>query len=163
MNTDHATAADYLRIGIELGLVEPQQARDWADAIIRESEAPPAEIIEVSWSHDVGALIRSLFTAPGEGNRALAGRWLLHDLATVLGEGDDDGLVEVVRGCLAVCVASGLDEDTWHRFDAVDDELSLARQGVFGSVEACREALVSLLAEYPAAPEIGAAAPRSVD
>ena len=163
MIADQATAFDYLRIGIELGLVEPQQARDWANAIIRATEAPPVEIIEVSWSRDVPALVRSLFTAPGEGNRTLAGEWLLHDLGTLLDEGDDDGFEQVVRGCLAVCVAAGLDEDTWRRFDVVDDELSLARQGAYGSVEACREALVGLLAGYPAAPPIGADTPRVAD
>ena len=163
MNADDATAADYLRIGIELGWVEPQAARDWADAIIRTMEEPPAEIIEVSWSQDVASLVRALGTAPGEGDRVLAGRWLLNDLAVVLEEGDHDCLEHVVRGCLAVCVAAGLDEPTYHRFDAIDDELSLARLGTYGSVETCRLALATLLAEYPAAPQIGADTPRDAD
>ena len=155
MNADHATAADYLRIGVELGLVEPQRARDWADAVIRTEQAPEAEISEVSWSRDMPALIRSLYTVPGEGNRVLAGQWLLADLGEALGRCHDDHLEQVVRQCLAVCVAAGLDEDTYRSFDAIDDALSLARQGAYGSVGACREGLADLLAAYPGAPWVG--------
>ena len=163
MNADHATAADYLRIGIELGLVEPQRARDWADAVIRAEEAPAAEIIEVSWSLDMPALIRSLCTVPGEGDRVLAGQWLLADLGEALGQCDDERLDKIVRQCLAVCVAAGLDEETYYRFDTIDDELSLARLSAYGTVGECREALVDLLAAYPCAPRVGVDADRTTD
>jgi hypothetical protein len=156
MNADYATTADYLRIGIELGLLEPREAHDWADAVVRAEDAPSPEILEVGASADVPALLRHLCTVPGEGDRALAGRWLLADLAEVLATCGDDDLEQVVRQALAVCVAAGLDEATWRRFDTIDDELSLAHTGAHGSVAACRASLAGALAGCGVAPDADA-------
>ena len=145
--------AEYLRIGIEVGLLEPTAAHAWADALVEALPQPSGEVIEVACSRNLAALHTSLRSVPGERDSRLAGQWLLgtlRDRLPLCGQ----GLARAIRQSLQVCVAAGLDEDTFHRFNVIDDQLSLARTGAHGTVAECRAGFTHALAEYPAPPSV---------
>lgn len=146
-----ATMAEYLRLGIEVGVLEPAVARAWADAIVEALPRPPGEVIDVAWSRSLPELLTNLRLIPGERDSKLAGLWLLGSLRDDL-PSDDEPLDRAVRQALQVCRAAGLDDDICRRFDVVDDLLSLARTGAYGSIADCRGEFVDALAEYPAPP-----------
>lgn len=50
---------------------------------------------------------------------------------------------------MSIARLAGLGDDTYYRFDSLDDELSLARTEVYGSIEQCRLDLQSELESYP--------------
>lgn len=152
MTSGYATMAEYLRVGIEVGFIESSVARSWADAIVEALPQPPGEVIEVAWSKGLPESLTNLRFIPGERDSTLAGQWLLGSLREWL-PSDDEHLEQALRQALQVCVAAGNDEATCNRFDVLDDQLSLARTGVYGTVADCRVELVAALAEYPTSPE----------
>jgi hypothetical protein len=151
MKPSYATIAEYYRVGLEAGLIQPDDVRSWADGVIAELDQPPAEIIEVSWSKGVPELLENLNTIPGERDRSLAGRWLLGLLRDTLPQSDEQ-LSWAVRRAMQIAQSTGLGNDTYYQFDLVDDELFLARNGQYGTVAECRRELESALAEYPSPP-----------
>lgn len=146
-----ATIAEYFRLGIEIGLLEPESARAWANSEIARLDAPPYEIIEVSWSKDLSSLLDALSSVPGERDRQSAGRWLLGLLRERLPRPESE-LQHAASQAMRIAQAAELGDDEYYRFDAVDDELSLARNNVYGSVEECRSTFLAELAAYPVAP-----------
>lgn len=116
----------------------------------------------MSWSTDVPRLVTSLHAIPGERDSVLAGHWLLNILGKSLSE-DEERLEYAIRQSLQICTRAGLDQETYYRFDAIDDELSLARLGQYGTVARCREEFVKILAEYASAPRIETDVDRTQD
>lgn len=145
-----ASFAQYFRIGLELGIVTPDQVREWAISVIDEMDEPPGEIIEISWRKPRSELITDLNEVKGDADFALVRRWLLGTLSSNLPSADDH-LDHVIRQAMGVARAVG-DQDLYYVFDAIEDELQLARTQVYGTVEECRESFNSALREFGTAP-----------
>lgn len=145
-----ATIAEYFRIGLEVGLLSPEKASAWATSEVARMEDPPYELIDVSWSKGLASTLVALSSVQGERDKHLAGSWLLGQLRESLPHSDAD-LHLVARQAMQVARAAELGDETYYRFDMVDDELSLARTKVYGTVEECRVNLLSELARYPVA------------
>jgi hypothetical protein len=77
MEASLASFAQYFRIGLEVGLYEPEEARDWAISVIDRMDEPPSEIIEVSWHKPLAQLISDLNEVKGEPEISLVCKWLL--------------------------------------------------------------------------------------
>jgi hypothetical protein len=142
-----ATIAEYFRIGLQVGLLSPERASDWATSEIARMEDPPYELIEVSWSKGLASTLEALSSVQGERDKHLAGRWLLGQLRESLPHADAE-LQLAARQAMQVARAAELGDETYYRFDMVDDELSLARTKVYGTVEECRVNLLKELAGY---------------
>ena len=144
-----ATTAEYFRIGLLVGLLSAEEASAWATAVIARLEDPPYELIEVSWSKGLASTLEALSSVQGERDKYLAGSWLLGRLRESLPHADGE-LQFAARQAMQVARAAELGDETHYRFDMVDDELSLARTKVYGTVEECRVNFLNELAGYPA-------------
>lgn len=147
-NVSLATIAEYFRLGLQIGLLLPEQASAWADSVIVAMDTPPGEIIEVSWSKGLASTLDALSLIPGERDKQLAGRWLLGLLRESITD-SDEGFQLATRQAMHIARNAELGNEVYYRFDMVDDELSLARTNVYGTVEKCREDLLNELADYP--------------
>lgn len=142
-----ATVAEYFRLGIQVGLLAPSQAVEWADAEIAGAEKAPEELIEVAWAKGLASTLDALAAVPGERDSKLAGSWLLGLLGKAIPE-SGEGLQLAAQSAMHIARYAELGDDTYCRFDMIDDELSLARTKVYGTVEECRSNLIAELAEY---------------
>jgi hypothetical protein len=142
-----ATIAEYFRLGLQVGLLKPEHAVAWADAEIAAAEVAPEGMIEVSWSKGVASAMEALGAVRGERNMQLAGRWLLGLMRQAVPE-SAEGLQLAAQRAMQIARYAELGDETYYRFDMIDDELSLARMKVYGTVEECRSNLVAELAEY---------------
>jgi len=151
MGPSLATFAEYYRLGLEAGLLLPESAKNWAMSVVEELAEPPGEIIEISWSKGAAMTLENLRAVQGERDRVLAAHWLLASLREA-NQTSDDELHRVVQRAMQIAQAAELGGDVYNRFDAIDDELSLARSNTYGSVIECRKELADALSEYPSAP-----------
>jgi hypothetical protein len=142
-----ATIAEYFKLGLQVGMLQPSQAVTWADAVIASAEIPPEGIIDVAWSNGPASAIDALSAVPGERDKKIAGHWLLGLLRQSLPESEEELQLAAARA-LQIARQAELGDETYYRFDMIDDELSLARTKVYGTVEQCRADLVALLADY---------------
>jgi hypothetical protein len=142
-----ATIAEYFRLGLQVGLLTPEQAVAWADAQIAAAEAPPEGMIEVAWCKGLASTIEALGAVPGERNKQLAGHWLLGLMREAVPESAEE-LQLAAQRAMQIARHAELGDEAYYRFDMIDDELSLARTQVYGTVEECRMNLVAALAEY---------------
>jgi hypothetical protein len=149
-----ATVAEYFRIGLQVGLLLPDQAAEWATAVISDLATPPYEVIEVSWSKGLASTLEALSSVKGERDKQLAGHLLLGLIRDSLPE-SESGLHLAAHRAMSIAREAELGDETYYRFDIIDDELSLARTKVYGTVEQCRLDLVNELAEYPSANVFG--------
>jgi hypothetical protein len=107
-------------------------------------------VIDVSWSKSLPALLSALSQVPGERSSSLAGEWLLASLRSKLEHIGDP--FAVARLAMNVAQMAGLEDSVYNTFDAIDDGLSLASLGQYGTVDACRAELENALASYRAMP-----------
>jgi hypothetical protein len=143
-----ATIAEYFRLGLQVGLLLPEHASAWATSVLAALDSPPYEIIEVSWSKGLASTLDALSAVPGERDKSLAGRWLLGLLRESIPD-SEEGLQLAARRAMQIARDAELGDETYYRFDMVDDELSLARNKIYGTVEQCRIELLRELTEYP--------------
>lgn len=146
MTPSLASFAQYFRIGLEVGLCEPEEAKEWAISVIDRMDEPPAEIIEVSWRKPLAHVISDLNEVQGEPEMALVCRWLLGRISLTL-DSTNDSLGRAVRQAMGIARAVG-DSDLYYAFDVIEDELHLAENQTFGTVVACREDLDKALNEH---------------
>ncbi len=143
----YATIAEYFRLGLQVGLLLPAQAVAWADAEIAAAEVVPEELIEVAWAKGLASTMNALAAVSGERDKQLAGRWLLAFLGQSISASDAD-LDLAVQSAMHIAWHAEMGDETYYRFVLIDDELSLARTKVYGTVEKCRSNLLAELAEY---------------
>lgn len=145
-----ASFAQYFRIGLEAGICEPEQARDWAIAVIDQMEEPPGEIIEVSWHKPTAQLISDLNEIKGEPDVDLVRKWLLGALSEAM-DAASASLGQTVRQAIMVARVLG-PTDLYSELDTIEDELQLAHAGTYGTVDACRRELKNVLDESGTSP-----------
>jgi len=150
MKPSLATCAQYFRIGLQVGLCEPEEARDWAISVIDLMDEPPGEIIEVSWRKPLAQLISDLNEVKGEPEMSLVCRWLLGRLSQTL-EPNDDSFDRAVRQARGIAHEAG-DSDLYYVFDVIEDELRLAETQTYGTVAACRDEFDKALNEHGTPP-----------
>jgi hypothetical protein len=150
-NLDHmepslASFAQYFRIGLEVGLCDPEEARDWAISVIDRMDEPPGEIIEVSWHKPLAQLISDLNEVKGEPEIGLVCKWLLGRISLTL-EPTNNFLELAVRQARGIAHAVG-DSDLYYVFDVIDDEIRLAETQTYGTIAACRDDFDKALNEH---------------
>jgi hypothetical protein len=144
----HATIAEYFRLGLQVGLLMPDQAVAWADEKIASAQVAPEELMDVAWARGLTSTMDALAAVPGERNKQLAGRWLLGLLAQSI-PSSDEGLQLAAQRAMYIARDAELGDETYYRFNMIDDELSLARTNAYGTIEECRVNLVAELADFP--------------
>ena len=138
-----ATAAQFYRICLLVGLCDPDEARAWSIRVIDQLAQPPGEIIEVSWRKPLTQLIEDLNAVPGEADRSLMRSWLLPPLwrnttdSTV-------GLDRALRQGMHLARSLN-DEELYYQFDCIDDQLQLAATGTYGTPAEVRNEFEAIL------------------
>ena len=150
-----ATIADYFRLGLETGLLKPDDAKAWALSVVERLPEPPYEIIELSWIEGLASTLEALATIKGERDTKLAGQWILGCLRESMPQSDEH-LHWMARRAMQIAKTAGLGDETYYKFDSIDDALSLARSKTCGTVEECRNGLLDALEEYPMPPSFSA-------
>ncbi|MDQ1923116.1 hypothetical protein [Massilia pseudoviolaceinigra] len=152
MRPSLASFAQYFRIGVEVGLCKPQEARDWAISVIDEMDEPPGEIIEVSWRKPLPQLISDLNDVKGEPDVDLVCSSLLGRLSLTLTTANDY-LGQAVLQAREIARAAG-NSDLYDLFNVMDDQLCLAETQTYGTVSECREDFEKALEEHRTPPLI---------
>jgi len=142
-----AELADFFCKGIETGLLTPEHARQWAEAVIAKEDQPASAFIDMALNRTTPALICALreltegagFPSTGPGLLALL---LEADIAST------EDLARCIQTALRVCRHCAMSEDACYAFDGLDDALYLARHDVYGSVPDCRDAFIEVLRQY---------------
>ena len=150
MKQSLASFSQYFRIGLEVGLCEPEEARDWAISVIDRMDMPPGEIIEVSWRKPLAQLISDLNEVKGEPEMSLVCRWLLGRLQLTLGS-TNSSLGVAVRQAKGIAREAG-SSDLYYIFDVIEDELCLAEAQTYGTVVECRDDFDKALNEHGTPP-----------
>lgn len=145
-----ASFSQYFRIGLEVGLCEPEEARDWAISVIDRMSVPPGEIIEVSWRKPLAQLISDLNEVKGVPEMSLVCRWLLGRLQITM-RSDNNSLGVAVRQAKAIAREAG-SSDLYYIFDVIEDELCLAEVQTYGTVAECRDDFDKTLDEHGTPP-----------
>ncbi|HEY8097979.1 MAG TPA: hypothetical protein VIE65_18120 [Methylobacter sp.] len=141
-----ATIAEYFRIALLTGILQPDEIRRWADQLIAELPEAPGELVEISWSKDLPMLMNALESIQGERDKKLAGKCLLGLVRENLPK---SALMEAAAQAMYIVQLADLGNELYLKFDAVHEGLSLAYNGIVGTVGPYRAELVSLLAKFP--------------
>lgn len=148
MQIDHGIAADYYLYGIELGILGFDQAISWADEVIEKEDQPSGEIIDLALSRPRGrnGVMEALKEVQGERNPQVSGAMLLFDLSRKLDLGES--IKNIASKALSVAWATQLPEEVRWEFDHIEDEISLAEQGIYGDLVQCKIELIKSLSKY---------------
>jgi hypothetical protein len=152
-DVSNATVAFYFLIGLEAGIFKDDCAKEWAFNIVGLSDNPPIDIIEVATANLREDVFANLNNVAGERDTRLAGSWLLAYLHDYI-QSHPNSTRRVVQKAMQVSRSTSLPDDVYYAFDLIDDELSLAENGTFGTVEQSRAELVSALAEFGTSPVV---------
>lgn len=146
-NPTNSTIAAYYLYGLEVGIVTLQQAKDWAFSIVESMDNPPADIIDVALSSGLSEINEKLNAVAGERDVQLAGKWLLNTLSREFSS-NPFNVERITKQAMQVTRSTALGDDEYYVFDHIDDALSLAQSGTYGSVEGCRSELENALSAY---------------
>ncbi|WP_310056681.1 hypothetical protein [Lysobacter niastensis] len=142
--SDRATVAAYFLYGLEAGLFPEDCAKDWAFSVIAALDDPPIEIIDVATAAHRQDVFGALANASLGADSALAGRWLLTRVHNEL-LSNRISVRDAIRKSMQVAFSTQLPEDVYYAFDALDDELQLAENGVYSTVaDVTRDTLAEL-------------------
>ena len=151
MDTSFATYADYFRLGVETGSIEPSSAKNWADQIIAQAEQAPGDIVEVAFSQNAPQLLNALACVAGDRDKESASRWLLRQLLTQLQSGRNPH--KVIQAARHLVLSAGMDISLHEILCSIDDSLSIAELGYHGTVSEATSDLAQFL-ENAAAPSL---------
>lgn len=145
-NPTNATIAAYYLYGLEAGIVTLQQAKGWAFSVVESMDNPPADVIDVALSNGLPEISEKLNNVTGERNVQLAGKWLLSALNKNF-HSNSSSIERITKQAMQVILSTALG-DEYYVFDSIDDSLSLAQSGTYGSLEMCRSELENALSAY---------------
>lgn len=145
-----ATVAAFFRSGIKARICALDEVRAWALSVIAESDQPPGEIIEVSWTKPLDAVLAYLASIEGEVDGTLVGHWLLGRVADLPATSAEE-IWDRLRQAMQIARDADL-SDLYDEFNELDDRFSLAFAGTYGEVSVCCDEFLSMLATFPKTP-----------
>lgn len=143
--------AEALRLGLIVGLVHPNQVVAWADGIImanRAVEAPVVLDLTLAADRPLAELVSFLGEVPGTVDAAAVGRRVAKQLREGLAVGTLD-VIEVARAMYRL-LREGYapDREFENMAYSADDEVDLALEGTYGTLEDVRTELTQFLDRY---------------
>lgn len=108
MNHNYGIDVDYYFYGVELEILDLEEAIAWADRIIELEDSPSGEIIDValSWPRGRNGVMESLKEVVGERKPQVSGAMLLATLVARLAQGES--VRSIARKALDVALATQL-------------------------------------------------------
>ena len=113
--------------------------------MIEKEDQPSGEIVDLALSRPRGrnGVMESLKEIKGERHPQKSGDMLFKLLAIKLESGE--GLESIASKALNVSWVSQQPENLRYELDRIDDEISLAEQGIYGNLTKCKKDLKSVL------------------
>jgi len=142
----HETSALYFARGIELAVLTPDEAKEWATRLVTASSPGFEEVIDSALALSTNELVTTLREASIGANTRQASEWLIHAVMKKYQAGKILGHDAVV---LALSVSASCDHiDAMERFDGICDLFSLAELGQHGTIAECIPDLDSAFSLY---------------
>lgn len=131
----HETTALYFARGIELAIIAPDEAKEWATRLVVASSPGFGEVIDSALAFSTNELVTTLREASIGANNLQAAEWLIHAIMKKYQAGKICGHDAAV---LALSVSASCDHvDATERFDGICDLFSLAELGQHGTIAEC--------------------------
>lgn len=146
-DADDATICACFWAGIALGLLHFQASKDWAFAMIAAMDEPGIEIIDIATAHDRNRAMDAVQAAAEGADWQRAGRWLLVEVREQFQSGQRSAL-ETSQIAMRVAETTQLPEEVCHAFDALDDELELLANGIYGTAAEVEADLLEALERH---------------
>jgi hypothetical protein len=147
--------AEFFRLGLVAGICEPSSIARWADSIVAAEPSPHIAFIElcVAGSQPASSVQTLLGAVPGQTTRDLPFRMLLGHSSRLLAAHNFTAEQLLLR-LYDLARLESLHEGIYGDLSGFEDELSLARDGVFGTVADVAQHFTRFLADYePYAPD----------
>lgn len=144
----HETTAFFYARGIELTILAPDDAKQWARSLVDGDMPGSGEVIDSAIALSTSELVTTLRSAANGANEIQAARWLVHVVEERFRGGQLSGLDAAILA-LSVCAACGFFEAS-DKFDGICDGFSLAEAGAYGTTSECVAELESALSLYGA-------------
>ncbi|MBI5648080.1 MAG: hypothetical protein HY962_14205 [Ignavibacteriae bacterium] len=144
--------AAFVRLALRHGLISLHAAKDWAYSVIDAEERPSIDIIDAATcrsKYDFDAHISRLTTAS---DFVIAGQWLLTMMRDELKSLQDD-LPRVADAAYRLAVDTEQAPDIQSALDQIVDGCWLARNAGYGTLDACRHELDTVLASLDTPPQ----------
>jgi hypothetical protein len=156
-HVDNVTAAAYVLYGGSCGMFSKEEIENWCYSVIASQDSPPIEIIKTAMT-TVGLGLDHLYeyvhesrtAAPDKVDIQLVGRWLLWELLTEFRK-DAEGLLDtkaIIDMVTVLVTATDQPKAAKESLRLVDTEWGLVYYEELGTIQACRESLMSVLEEY---------------
>jgi hypothetical protein len=142
-----STIAAYFLYGLEAGLFPEDCAREWAFRMIESIDTPPVTIIEVASARQRETIFSTLGTLASDGDKPLAGRWLLDFVHSELKAGRLPAR-SALRKAMQIASSTSLPDTVYYDFDSLEDQLWLAENGTCGSVDKTVQYALEALASH---------------
>lgn len=138
--------AEAMAWAIEHGLEAPRDALDWACLLVAEQSEAPEELIELAGAvrahpADVARLLRNL---PGPIDRSRVLRKIFAKYLDLLGR-DPSAWSQVTAGLEQMAINGEVPEPLDRPCRSFDDQLALAKQGVYGDPNQVKAELLTFL------------------
>jgi hypothetical protein len=146
-DAETATICTYFWMGIALGVLPFQRSKDWAFSMVEAVDAPPLGIIDIATANERNSALDVLGEESEGGDQQVAGCWLLADVLEQLCSKQISGL-EAARLGRLIAQSACLSDTVYYDFDAFEDELQLALDGVFSTVESLELDLAAALRKH---------------
>jgi hypothetical protein len=146
ISVSDATTSAYFLHGIEAGLLPMESAKEWAFSLIAQRSNPSIEIIEIATAGRRELAISSLRPAAIGADLALAGRMLLATLHDQLRLGQVP-LRSSLRMAIQIASSTCPGSQAYYDFDLLEDELSLAENGMYGTVDEVAKSTLAALSD----------------
>ncbi|MFK8031980.1 MAG: hypothetical protein AB8G18_17250 [Gammaproteobacteria bacterium] len=141
-----AVFADYFKYGIEVGIVEFAEAKEWAYSVIEKEAEPSVEVIDVAMSTGKAQIYDALGLVKGPWQPSLSGAWLFAAMHKMLERGDRPA--SSLAAMAHQIARSTSDENVCLEFDIIEDELELAKRGIYGTEQQCMATLETALEKH---------------
>jgi hypothetical protein len=146
-NVSHATSAAYFYVGVVTGVLHFESAKAWAFSVIEALDVPPIAIIDAATAGNHLDCCDALSSGAQGGDLLHAGSLLFADILSQLNAGTVS-MPEAIEMAMRVASVAGLPEECVYALDAIEDELKLAIDGVYGTLEQVRLDLIETLCQY---------------
>jgi hypothetical protein len=143
--------AEFFRFGLLAGLCEPSTVARWAESIVAADELPHIAFIElcIAGSQPASHVQALLHDVPGDPTPELATRMLL---------GHASGLIsshafapeQILLRLYGIATRETFPERVWSELVSLEDGLSLARDGVYGTLPEVATGIIEFLGNYAA-------------
>jgi hypothetical protein len=142
----HENCAFYFARGIELAVLVPDEAKDWARRLVDEGRPGCDEIVDSALAFSTADLIATLREASNGADANQVAGWLIH---AVMNRYRAEEFSSHDAAILALSVSASCGHiEAADKFDGICDAFSIAELGQYGTIAECVSELESAFALY---------------